>query len=200
MKGKLIVFEGVDGCGKTTQLKLTHSYLWDLDKKTDVYTTREPTRDFKETRERMAKGVNVKEDAEWYTEAFIQDRKNHLKYDIIPRINRGSYVLCDRYKYSTLAYQHTQGINLERLIDMHSGLLIPDLILIFDCPAEIAFERRKKKAKDVFEKDLKFQKKLRKNYLELKDILSDENIVIINTEPPIEEVFEEIKKYIQKIL
>ena len=52
MKGKFIVFEGIDGCGKGTQLKLAASFIFDLNKDYDVYITREPTRDFKEIREK----------------------------------------------------------------------------------------------------------------------------------------------------
>jgi dTMP kinase len=201
MKGKFIVFEGIDGCGKGTQMKKAASYIFDLNKDFDVYITREPTRDFKEIRQRMASGTDVKKDAEWYAHAFVSDRKNHADNYIRPALEKGTHVLCDRFKYSTLAYQHAQGMKLGHLIEMHKGILVPDLILIFDCPASVAFERRKKEgATDVFDKDLKFQEELRKNYLKLKNELSDENIVIIDATKSIEEVFDEVKKHLSKIL
>ena len=201
MIGKFIVFEGIDGCGKGTQLKLAASFLFDINKDHDVYKTREPTRDFKEIRERLAKGTDVKQDAEWYANAFVADRENHLSNYIQPAITRGTHVLCDRFKHSTLAYQQAQGMSIQKLLDMHSGLLIPDLTIIFDCPAEIAFERRKTEgATEVFDKDLEFQEQLRQNYLKLKEVLSQENIVIIDATKSVEEIFNEVKEHIKKIL
>lgn len=199
-KGKFIVFEGIDGCGKGTQLKLIHSYLWGLSKEIDVYTTREPTRDYKEIRKEMAKGTDVKKDAEWYAQMFVQDRWDHVRNYIKPALERGIIVLCDRYKLSTLAYQHTQGMALDDLLKMHKELLVPDLTMIFDCPAETAFERRKKEGSiDVFDKDLEFQKKLRQNYLKLKDILFDENMVIINGSKSVDDVFVEVQGHLGKL-
>jgi len=196
--GKFIVFEGIDGCGKGTQLKLVHNYLWNLSKNIDIYSTREPTRAYKEIRERMAKGKDVKKDAEWYAQMFVQDRWNHVRELIKPALAKGVTVLCDRYKYSTLAYQHTQGLKLQGLIKNHNGLLVPDLTMIFDCPAKIAFERRKKEgATDVFDRDLEFQEKLRQNYLKLKKALPDDNIVIIDGSKSIEDVFVDVKKELE---
>lgn len=194
MKGKFIVFEGIDGCGKGTQLHLASYYIFDLNKNNDLYLTREPTRDFKEIRDRLANGKDVKKDGEWYTKMFVEDRKNHIEKYIKPHINNGTHVLCDRYKYSTFAYQQAQGINLKNIINLHEGFLVPDLTLIFDCPAEIAFERRKNSgATEVFDKNLKFLKELRDNYLNLSRILK-ENIIVIDSTPKVETVFEDVKK------
>jgi dTMP kinase len=201
MPGKFIVFEGIDGCGKGTQLKLASSYIFDLSKDNDIFLTREPTRDFKEIRQRLASQTESKQDAEWYANAFVEDRKNHISKYIQPALNNNTHVLSDRYKYSTLAYQQTQGMPLQTLLDMHKGLLIPDLILIFDCPAEIAFERRKSDgATEVFDKDLEFQEELRQNYLKLKQDLSQENIEILDATKTPEEIFNKVKELLDKIL
>lgn len=200
MRGKFIVFEGIDGCGKGTQLKLAASYLFDKNKDNDLYLTREPTKDFHEIRERMSKGNDVTKDVEWYTQMFVEDRRNHVKKYINPALENGIHVLCDRYKYSTLAYQQTQGMCLKSLINMHKGLIVPDLVLIYDCDPEIAFNRRKNDgATDVFDKDLEFQRRLRENYLKLKDILKKENIQIINSNFSIEDIFCETKFHITSI-
>jgi len=201
MKGKFIVFEGVDGCGKGTQLKLVASYLFDKNKEYDLFLTREPTRDYKEIRERMGNSDDVRKDVEWYAGMFVEDRINHLRKYIMPMLNAGTHVLSDRYKYSTLAYQWTQGMDFEKLVEMHLGLLVPDLTMIFDCPADVAFTRRKKdNATDMFDKDLKFQIKLRENYLKLKDKFPKENIQIINANYLIDDVFNEVRGYINEIL
>ena len=202
-KGLFIVFEGIDGCGKGTQLKLAHNYLWGLSKGIDILTTREPTRDFSQIRERMKKGKNVLDDREWYAKMFIADRTSHCRDHISPALERGTHVLCDRYKHSTLTYQHTQGMDFQKLVEMHSNkeILVPDLTLIYDCPAEVAFERRRKEgATDVFERDLGFQENLRENYLELPERLPEENIKIIDSTPSIEGVFEETKKHLDSLL
>ncbi|HDD70709.1 MAG TPA: dTMP kinase, partial [Candidatus Woesearchaeota archaeon] len=116
-------------------------------------------------------------------------------------LEKGTHILCDRYKHSTLAYQTTQGMDFERLKEMHKGMLIPDLTLIFDCPARIAFERREQAgATDVFDKDLEFQEKLRQNYLKLKEKLAGEKIIIIDATRTPKEIFSEVKKEIKKIL
>lgn len=199
--GKFIVFEGIDGCGKGTQLKKVHSYLWSLDKNIDIYSTREPTRDYQEIRKRMAKGTNVKKDAQWYASKFVEDRYNHAR-TIRQAISKGVMVLCDRYMLSTLAYQHTQGLKLNELIKMHQGILVPDLTLIVDCPAKIAFERRREEgAPDVFDRDLEFQEKLRKNYIKIKGILEQKkiggDIEIIDGSKSVGEVFEQVKNTLE---
>ena len=197
---KFIVFEGIDGCGKGTQLKLASNFIFDYSKEYDVYITREPTRDFKEIRKKMAQDTDAKKDPEWYAKMFVADRKNHLENYIQPILSKGTFVISDRYKHSTLAYQHTQGMDLEELKKMHKGFLIPHLTIIFDCPAEIAFQRRKEEgATDVFDKDLKFQETLRKNYLKLKDDLN-ENIVIVDATKSVKEVFEDVKQHLKTIL
>ena len=113
MRGKFVVFEGIDGSSKGTQLKLSANYLFDLNKEYDVYITREPTRDYKEIRNRMSRAKRTSEDAQYYATAFFEDRANHVKKYIEPCLNNGTHVLCDRYKHSTLAYQHAQGIDLQ---------------------------------------------------------------------------------------
>jgi dTMP kinase len=206
--GKFIVVEGIDGAGSTTQLKLITGHILGLSKDFDIYATREPTRNFRGIRERMRASTDVKQDAEWYADAFVRDRRNHVQADIQPALERGTHVVCNRYSYSTLAYQHTQGIPLERLIAMHEGLPVPDMALIYDCPAEIAFRRRQKEgAEDVFDKNLKFQEELRQNYLKLRGVLPQHNIVIIDAgnrsldpDVSIRLVFEDTKKYIDALL
>ena len=69
--GRFIVFEGIDGCGKGTQLKLVNNYLWDLSKEIEIYSTREPTRHSKEIREKMQHGEDVNKNKYWYVENFI---------------------------------------------------------------------------------------------------------------------------------
>jgi dTMP kinase len=196
-----IVYEGIDGCGKGTQIKKSVPYIFDLSKNYDVLLTREPTRDFGEIREKMRRGTNVKEDGFWYLDMFVKDRTNHIDRYIKPALANGTHVLSDRFKHSTLAYQPLQGVPLKKVIRAHQKLLNPDLTLIYDCPAPIAFERRKKEgATDVFDKDLAFQEKLRSAYLDLPKILKGEHVVVIDGSKSICKVFAETKKHLDMLL
>jgi len=203
-RGKFIVFEGIDGCGKGTQLEMATSYFFKRNKKTDIYMTREPTRNSAEIRARMANGRDVIQDKEWYTKAFFRDRLEHCEKNIAPALAQGTDVFCDRYKHSTIGYQSLQGMNLQELIQMHkenSRIIVPDLTLIYDCPAEIAFERRKAdNPTDVFDKDLKFQTQLRKIYIQMGNLLPDERIAIINATLSPEKVFIVTKTHIEATL
>ena len=197
MRGKFIVFEGIDGCGKGTQIGLAVPYIFGLNKSIDLLVTREPTRDFSQIREKMKRGENVSDDREWYAQQFTADRINHCEKYITPALENGTHVLCDRYYHSTLAYQSTQGMNIRDLIKIQrsAGILIPDLTLIFDCTADVAFERRKKGgATDVFDNNLSFQERLSRGYSELSSYLPEEGIEIINANRTPEEIFEDVKK------
>ncbi|MBS3094755.1 dTMP kinase [Candidatus Pacearchaeota archaeon] len=201
-RGIFVTFDGLDGSGKGTQIIKAVDYVFSLSKENDIYLTREPTRDFSEIRKRMAAGTDVKKDARWYLDNFVSDRINHCLNYISPNLERRTHVFSDRYKYATITYQSLQGIPVEEIIFAHKNpaILVPDLTLIYDCPAEIAFERRKKGgATDVFDKDLEFQKSLREKYLQLPSLLPKEKIIIIDASRSIEEVFEETKIYLNRL-
>eukprot|EP01087_Luapelamoeba_hula_P005186 TRINITY_DN15267_c0_g1_i1.p1 TRINITY_DN15267_c0_g1~~TRINITY_DN15267_c0_g1_i1.p1 ORF type:complete len:268 (-),score=29.50 TRINITY_DN15267_c0_g1_i1:17-820(-) len=198
-RGKFIVFEGIDGSGKGTQIKQCVSFLFEHDKNFDIYLTREPTRDFAQIRTKMRESTDVRQGAEWYAEMFLRDRRNHVTSYIEPALARGTHVLCDRYKPSTLAYQHAQGMALEQLIQMHDGLLVPDITFIFDLEADTAFERRRSDgATDVFDKDLAFQRKLRDEYRAVQALLSKqgENVVLIDANGTREVIAEQIRSHV----
>ena len=204
MKGKFIVLDGLDGSGKGTQVKLLADYFFDRDKKNHIFLTREPYNSeyYEEIRRLLKSGLNPRDNTERLAELFIADRRIHAAL-IESLLSQGIDVVSDRYKYSTLAYQQTQGISLQKLIDMHKGILIPDLTLIIDTLAEIALERiikdEGREYKEVFEqKD--FQEKLRENYLAFSEQLADEKIIVIDGNKSIAKVFESIKKEVEKIL
>lgn len=203
-KGKFIVIDGIDGCGKGTQTKLLAEFIFDSDKKNHVFLTREPYNSeyYAQIRHLLKKGINPKDNAELLAKLFVEDRKVHTEI-IGYLLSRGINVVCDRYKYSTLAYQQAQGILLKKLLKMHKEILIPDLAIIIDIPAEVALERvakdNNRSYKEVFEqKD--FQEQLRQNFLALPSFLPDEKIVIINGSKPIKEVFESIKEIAASLL
>jgi len=201
MKSLFIVFDGLDGSGKGEMIKRLKEYL--SKKKFKVLVTKEPTDSSygKEIKEILKKDAEPKEKAELCLNLFVKDREEHLKNEIEPFLKQDNHiVICDRYYYSTMAFQHTQGIDMEKIIIDNMPFRAPDITFILDLPSETALERIKKRGnrKEKFEQ-LGFMKKLRKNFLKLTKELED-NIKIIDASKSKEEVFEAIKSEIKKLL
>jgi dTMP kinase len=148
---KFITFEGVDGCGKSTQLKRAAGWLRGLG--TDVVTTFEPgdTGLGKEIRKLLLAGdfVPVPESE---LLLFLADRAQHVREVIQPALQSGAWVLCDRYSDSTLAYQLAArklgegAANLKEMLSFAECGVRPELTLWFDVPVSEAMRRMKKRA------------------------------------------------------
>ncbi len=204
-KSLFVVIDGMDGSGKSEAIKLLHNYLFTKNKKYRILTTREPTNGKygSEIREILREEQDPLKNAEKLFELFTKDREEHLKNTIDPFLGHGNenelnIVLCDRYYYSTIAFQNVQGLNLDLIIKKNKDFRKPDLAIILDIGPELALDRIKSREKEKFEK-LDFMKKLRKNFLDLPSHLKD-NIKIIDASKSKEAVFEGIKKEIDKIL
>ena len=198
-----IVFEGIDGCGKSTQIwKLAH-YLSNLDKHTHLLITREPYKE-KEIRRILRADDNSYGEKEKLTELFVKDRQEHVDELIKPALEKKIIVISDRYKYSTICYQAAQGQDVQKLIEMHKNMPVPDFVFVVDTTSDEAVERMKKDenmrtAAHKFEKNREFQEKVRQNYLKIKEIFPNEKIIILDGNKTIEEIFEEIKKCFNNI-
>ena len=148
---RLITFEGVDGCGKSTQLKLAAAWLEARGEK--VVCTFEPgdTALGKEIRRLLLAGEFVPV-AEAELLLFLADRAQHVREVIQPALDAGAWVLCDRYSDSTLAYQLAArklgdgATNLKEMLNFAECGVSPALTLWFDLPVAIAAERMKKRA------------------------------------------------------
>ncbi|HLC65799.1 MAG TPA: dTMP kinase [Candidatus Nanoarchaeia archaeon] len=204
MKNLFIVLDGMDGAGKGEMIERLHNYLFKKSKKYRILTTREPTygKHGKEIREMLKQDKDPKSNAKKYLELFTKDRKEHLEKTIIPFLAHDeghNLVLCDRYYYSTIAFQHTQGLPEKECVDANKNFLKPDIAFILDLPADIAIERVSRRGeKEKFE-ELEFMRELRKNFLKLKQILGD-NIIVIDASKPVEGVFESVRKEVDKLL
>jgi dTMP kinase len=196
MKGKFIVFEGIDGSGKTTQASLLYSYLLSKGKK--VVLTKEPTQGI------IGSLIRAALSGEWKTNnatlqlLFSADRAHHIK-TIKPLLRKGYIVISDRYAFSTIAYGTASGLDYKWLVDINSIFLYPDLIFILDISPETGLKRMNlaKKSKEIFE-EKKFQTRAREAYLKIASEF--ENVKVINAERSIEEVKKEIIKHTLKIL
>ncbi len=135
----LIVFEGVDGSGKTTQANLLFfSNIWN--KFPNVYLTREPTETFWG---RMVRAVDSDcSDGEELAKWFTYDRYEHVESVIKPELARGGVVICDRYYFSTMAYQGARGADpAEIQVENEKFAPKPNLLFFLDIGVEDAYAR-----------------------------------------------------------
>jgi len=164
-KGKFIVIDGLDGAGKTSSIEYLREHL-----PKDVVFTKEPGgTPFGETMRKILK----EEQHDPLTELFLfcADRREHMKNVIIPALEGGHDVICDRFMSTTYAFQiYGKGnMHLDPLFwDLHEAILkgySPDLYLFVTISPEIARTRMKKRiSMDHFEKDMEFQARAREGF------------------------------------
>ena len=151
-RGKLIVFEGIDGTGKSTQIRLLREYLESQGIR--VVTDYEPTRGEWGMRVRAAAASGKRLPVEEEVDCLLRDRREHVEQLITPALERGCWVLLDRYYPSMLAYQGATGIDpieLQRLNESFAPQ--PDAAFWLDIPVEVALGRIRNRGEtnDAFE-------------------------------------------------
>ena len=200
--GLFITFEGADGCGKTTQLKMTEEFL--SSQGYSVVTTREPgALDIGQKIRNILlhhEGI-VADRCEMFL--FLADRAQHVETFIKPALEAGKIVLCDRHVDSTLAYQgYARGQDiqlLKELNDIAVNGLTPDLTLLYDVSTEVAQSRLGDEKDRMESAGITFHKQVRQGYI----LLQKENpdrIKLINANNSIETVFENTKNIIMKLI
>ena len=190
----LIDLEGIDGCGKSTQSKFLMEKFEENNEKTIIL--KEPTSGkYGKKLWEMLSGKR-KATTEQILDLFVMDRKEHVEEKINPALNEGKIVLMDRYYYSTMAYQAAAGIDINRIRKDNEFAPKPDIVLIFDLPADLAMKRVKgHSVADVFEKEEHLEK-VREAYLDLRD---DPLVRIIDSTRTPEEIFEEVWKLVSEV-
>ncbi|RKQ63381.1 dTMP kinase [Thermovibrio guaymasensis] len=199
-----ITFEGIEGCGKTTQAKLL--YQWLIDRGKETILTREPggTPSAEELREFILR--EREENFPPFSELclYIAARGFHVENLIRPALKEGSFVICDRFSDSTLAYQgFGRGIDVDLIEKMNreaTGGLKPNLTFLIDLPVEVAFERLKGKKKDRLEMEsLEFHRKVREGFLKIAEKEND-RVVVIDGRKSVDEIFNKVVKEVQRRL
>jgi len=175
MSGKLIVFEGVEGCGKTTQMQLCCQWLESLG--VGVVVTREPggTELGLHLRRLLLEKSEDKPVAD-VTELLLYaaDRAQHVEQELKPNLAAGKYILCDRYTDSTVAYQgYGRGLNMsliEQLNHIATGGLTSDLTIWLDVDVEVGFSRKRGDAAGldrIEQETIAFHRRVQQGYSQL---------------------------------
>ena len=122
-----IVIDGPDGAGKSTLAKMLAEKLSENE---NVLLTAEPTRTDLGKKIRLILANGTEEEKSMLTELFVRDRKEHIEDYIIPNSDAGYTVISDRYRYSTVCYQHLQGEETQKLVDLNKDFISPDITFI----------------------------------------------------------------------
>ena len=204
-KGLFITFEGIDGCGKSTQIAKASEYL--NKKAVPHLVTREPggTPLAEKIRELILSPKNSEMKNSCELLLYLSARAQHVEEKIKPAIENGTTVLCDRFQEATFAYQgfgRGYPLNLlQKLNEFTTGGLQPSKTFIFDITIECAFDRMKNSGKtpDRLEKNSKeFYRKIREGYLALASV-HPKRIKLIQGEKSIDEIFIEVKKVLDEL-
>jgi dTMP kinase len=187
-RGAFICIEGLDGSGKTTQAKILVKNL--RRKGFDAIYTTEPSvgkvgkliRSFVlDRKERVPAALEAL--------LFAADRVDHMENVIKPLLKQGRVVVCDRYVYSTLAYQGAAGLDLNWIELVNRFALKPDLALLVDVPSDVVVQRLKRK-KTVMETK-RNQEKVREVYLKL---ATDKQLTLIDGDRSVRQVADDVLK------
>jgi dTMP kinase len=196
-RGKFVSFEGIEGCGKTTQIALLSEYL--TKHRIPFTVTREPggTAVGEGIRKILLNSETIHLTAASELLLFYASRSQNILEKIKPALDRNEMVICDRYYHASMAYQgYGRGIPLDfiqKLTDLVCQPYRPDVTFLLDIEPEVGLARARARNhgrpenEGRFEaEDLEFYNKVRDGYLELAS--EDERIQIIYADRPIEAV------------
>ena len=205
-RGLFFTFEGIDGCGKSTQVKETVQWL--ESQGLPVTVTREPGGTV--ISEKIRQILISEEHEEMVKECelllYLAARAQHVHEKIDPFLQKGNIVICDRFQEATFAYQGF-GRNIElgflkQMNNFATGGLIPDLSFVIDLDVELSFKRieRMKRKKDRIELGGKeFFCKIREGYRKLA-LMDPQRIKVLDGSLPINELTGQIREEIKKKL
>ena len=193
-----IVFEGIDGAGKSTQCTRLYDYITG----TGISAMRlaEPTDGpwGRKIREALRSGSHLTRDQQ--VELFLRDRMDDYSTNIKPCMEQGTAIVMDRYFYSNAAYQGMDGVSPRDIINMNleQGFPLPDRVYFIDLAADKAMSRVKSRSgenTELFEKQ-SFLEKVRDNFLSI----ADSRFLVVDGSRAQDEIFRIIKEDYDKML
>ena len=202
MQGKFITLEGIEGSGKSTNLVTIKSILDQY--KIDYVLTREPGGGPLGPHLRkllLDKDQSISPSVEMLL--MMADRRDHVDNLINPNLDKGIWVISDRYLDSTIAYQGGgRKLDVDLITSLSESLKLPtpDFTLLFDLPVDVALERAKERSElDRFEREPKdFHSRIRESYLELAS--TNHRIKTIDSSKDLESVSLQVKNYLTEFL
>jgi len=204
-KGLFITFEGTDGSGKTTQIRLVEEYI----KKTgrEVVLSREPggTRVSELIRDLILSPENTEIVPLTETILYAASRAQHIAQVIKPAIEAGKVVICDRFVDSSYAYQGGgRGVDLKIIADINRLAIegmIPDITFFLDIEPDIAIERRINAtgADRIEQENIDFHRRVYSGYKKMASLYPD-RIKTIDANRTIQEISSEINEYLNELL
>ena len=205
MRGKFITLEGIEGSGKTTQLQFIVDYI--KDNGNEVLSTREPggTLVGEKIREILLNSELPAMNSDTELMLMFAARIEHIKQVIEPALNKGVWVVCDRFYDATYAYQgYGRDISLERIDELKTisvGALVPDKTFLLDVSLDVSMQRVEQRGnKDRFENEkMDFYKKVREGYLSIANTNSD-RVCLIDANQHISDVHKEIQRHLERLL
>ncbi len=204
MKGLFITFEGIEGCGKSTQAQMLKEYL--QSKQIPVFLTREPggPKISEDIREILLSNDNIEMLDRTEVLLYMASRSQHTGQWILPKLNQGMVVISDRYYDSTIAYQGAARKIDRNIIDSLTKYatfgLQPEITFLVDLPAEVGLSRIKQQDADRLEQEsLDFHRNVRKGFLEIAKAEKD-RYIILDGSKSIDEIHEDIIKNINKFI
>ena len=201
-KGLFITFEGIDGCGKTTQINLLKNYLENNGYK--VILTREPgAKGLGEKLREILLNYDGEVSSNCESFLFLADRAQHIDTIIKPAIQNGVVVLCDRHTDSTVAYQgYGRSLDLDQIKHLNniatSGIK-PDITFILDIDIETSLTRIGKGRDRMENSGQKFFERVRNGYIEISK-QEPERVKLLNGKDTIDNLNKQIIDSVQKIL
>lgn len=202
--GSLIVFEGIDGSGKSTQIQLLSKKL--REQQVPFYATMEPTNSPVGSLIRQLLTGRMHADPKVIATLFTADRLDHLLNDvdgIVQMIEKGTTVIMDRYYFSSYAYQSVD-VPMDWVIQanaLSSGILRPKVNIFLDVDVDDALERitNNRHQTELFEEKTRLIQ-VRERYMEAFERLQDtENVVIVDGGQPPEDVAEKVWEIVQEV-
>lgn len=194
--GNLVVFEGLDGSGSSTQVKLLADNL--TKEGLDCYTTKEPTNNL------IGGLIRGQLTGEWQIGMeglqllFAADRAHHLKREVIPALESGKTIICDRYLFSSIAFGALE-LNQDWLVKINEKFILPDLTIILKVSPDKCIKRMKESrlGLEFFEE----KKKLEKVWQNYRWLASEfKNVEVVDGERSIDKIGKEVLEIVTETI